>query len=415
MLLLYTLSIHIYHFLIRISSLFNAKAKLWVEGRRNIFDRLQSEIPPDVEIAWFHCASLGEFEQGRPVIEAFRKGHPDFKILLTFFSPSGYEIRKNYEGADWIYYLPIDTPGNAKKFIQIVNPVFAVFIKYEYWFNYIKELKKNGLPLIVISAIFRPGQRFFRWWGKWQREMLREVTHFFVQNEPSELLLKNIGINQTTLSGDTRFDRVYQVAEQKKSFPLIAKFGGGDKILLAGSTWPQDEEIIISYIQSQPQGIKFIFAPHEVHNQRVESLIGKLPDNCLRFSEANDENIDRAKILIIDSIGILSHLYQYAAVAYIGGGFGVGIHNILEAATFGNPVVFGPNYEKFQEAKELLDLGGAFTISTDKEFQVIINKLFADDQFHKNASDIAKQYVEDKTGATKQIIEFIDEKLLSPA
>ena len=410
--LLYTLSIHIYNFIIRVSSLFNAKAKLWVKGRQNIFERLQSEITPHKFIAWFHCASLGEFEQGRPVIEAFAKEHPEFKILLTFFSPSGYEIRKNYDGADWVFYLPIDTPQNAKRFIQIANPTFAVFVKYEFWFNYMKALKRSAVPLIVISAIFRPNQRFFTWLGGWQRQMLKQVRQFFVQNETSQKLLKDAEIRQVILSGDTRFDRVYQIAQQSRSFPLIEKFSEGQQILLAGSTWPQDEDIIVSYIKKQTPGIKFIFAPHEVHPQRIESLIKKIPGKCLRFSKADNSNILSTNILVIDSIGILSHLYQYASVAYIGGGFGVGIHNILEAATFGNPVIFGPNYKKFQEAKDLIGLGGAFGIANEKEFCEIIEKLTINAEFKQNASQISKQYIEDKIGATEQIVEFINRELL---
>lgn len=410
--LIYTLTIHFYNFLIRISSLFNSKAKLWVDGRRDIFDRLQDEIPKGEKIAWFHCASLGEFEQGRPVIEAFSKAQPSFKILLTFFSPSGYEIRKNYEGADWIFYLPIDTALNAKRFLQIVNPKFAVFVKYEYWFNYMKVLRQREIPLIVISSIFRPGQRFFKWWGRWQRKMLGTVKHFFVQNETSKQLLLQAGINQVTLSGDTRFDRVYEVAQQNKSFPLIEKFGEGSKILLAGSTWPQDEEVINSYIRQKPKGIKFIIAPHEVNAQRIQSLVNKLPEKALRFSQANEENIRSSKVLIIDSIGILSHLYQYAWCAYIGGGFGVGIHNILEAATFGKPVIFGPNYQKFQEACDLINLGGAFSISSETDFQLVLDKFNTNDHFHKTASEICKQYVNDNKGATEQIVEYIERELV---
>jgi 3-deoxy-D-manno-octulosonic-acid transferase len=410
--LLYNFSIYIYNFIIRFSSLFNAKAKLWVAGRRDIFKKLQSEIPSNTNIAWFHCASLGEFEQGRTVIEAFRSNHPEFKILLTFFSPSGYEVRKNHEGANWVYYLPIDTPRNASKFIEIVNPAFTVFVKYEYWFNYMKALNKADIPLIVISAIFRPGQRFFSWYGGWQREMLKNVRHFFVQNESSLKLLQKIDIHQVSLSGDTRFDRVYQIAKQKKSFPLIEKFGVGKQVLLAGSTWPQDEDIIISYIKQQNPKIKFIFAPHEVHPHRIHSLIEKLPGHCLRFSEANDLNIQSANILVIDSIGILSHLYQYATFAYIGGGFGVGIHNILEAATFGNPVIFGPNYQKFQEAKDLIGLGGAFSIATEKEFLEIFEKLTTNGEFKQDVSRVSKQYVEDKIGSSKQIVEFISRELI---
>jgi len=410
--LLYTFSIYIYHFLIRTASLFNKKAKLWVEGRRHIFSKLQAEIPQNAKIAWFHCASLGEFEQGRPVIEAFKKEHPEYKLLLTFFSPSGYEIRKNYEGADWVYYLPIDTPKNARKFIRIINPTFVVFIKYEYWFNYMTALDRNKIPLIVISAIFRPDQRFFKWWGGWQQTMLARVTHFFIQNETSLQQLKKVGINQVSLSGDTRFDRVYQVAQQKKSFPLVEKFCEGKKVLLAGSSWPQDEDIIISYIKNRAQGMKFIFAPHEVHNHRIRLLLDKLPENSLRFSEANDRNISSAQFLIIDNIGILSHLYQYATLAYIGGGFGVGIHNILEAATFGNPVIFGPNFEKFQEARDLLRLGGAFSISSEIEFRNIIEQLISDVEFLSQASQIALQYIDDSKGATSQIIEFVNQKLI---
>ncbi len=410
---IYTLTIHLYHFLISIGSLFNGKAKLWVEGRRSIFGRLQDAIPKGEKIAWFHCASLGEFEQGRPVIEAFRTARPDFKILLTFFSPSGYKVRKDYDGADWIVYLPTDTLRNAKRFLQIINPKFAVFVKYEYWFNYMKVLRQKEIPLIVVSAIFRPGQRFFKWWGTWQRKMLGTVTHFFVQNNASKQLLNSVGISRVTISGDTRFDRVYQVAEQKKAFPLIAKFRNGNKILLAGSTWPSDEEAIISYIQQKPKGIKFIIAPHEVHGQRIQSLINNLTIHPLRFSQATEENIRSSNVLIIDSIGILSHLYQYAWCAYIGGGFGVGIHNILEAATFGKPVIFGPNYQKFREACDLISLGGAFSVSSEKDFKLIIDKFYMNGHFHKSAAEITREYVADNRGATAQIVEFIRRKLVS--
>jgi len=398
--------------MIRVSRPVNVKAKQWVNGRRGIFQKLQSEIPKNTSVAWFHCASLGEFEQGRPVIEAFKSIHPEFKILLTFFSPSGYEVRKNYSGADWIYYLPLDTPGNAKKFVRIVNPSFVVFVKYEYWFNYMKALKNANIPLIVVSAIFRPGQRFFRWYGGWQRKMLGYVRYFFVQNESSLNLLHNAGIRQASLSGDTRFDRVNQIAQQKQSFPLVEKFCNGKQVLLAGSTWPQDEDIIISCIKNQIPGIKYIFAPHEVHQQRIQSLTDKMRNRCLRFSEANESNIQSASVLIIDSIGILSHLYQYADVAYIGGGFGVGIHNILEAATFGNPVIFGPNYHKFQEAKDLIDLGGAFSISNEKDFIEIVDKLTSNENYRQKASQISRRYVQDKTGATAQIIEFLEKQYL---
>ena len=412
MIIIYNLLIQLYQFALKGASFFNPKAKQWVEGRKHIFMKIESTVKHDKPIAWFHCASLGEFEQGRPVIEAFRERFPQFRILLTFFSPSGYEIRKNYAGADYIFYLPADTRRNARKFIHLVDPKVVIFVKYEYWFNYIRALKKKGTPLIFISAIFRPGQRFFTWWGKWQLKGLKLADHFFVQNEQSADLLKSVDIKQVTISGDTRFDRVSQVAQQKKSFPLVEKFKSNNRIFLAGSTWPPDEEIILALIGKKVPGLKFIFAPHEVHPERIEALINTLPENALKFSEADENYIGQANILIIDSIGILSHLYQYAEIAYIGGGFGVGIHNILEAATFGKPVIFGPNYQKFQEARELLAIGGAFSISDQKGFLEFTEKLLEDEDFLRKASQTSKDYVAGKTGATRMILEYLGEEIL---
>lgn len=411
MIFLYNLLIHLYQLSVRMAAFFNPKAKQWVEGRKDIFMKVESYVKQDKPIAWFHCASLGEFEQGRPVIEAFRERFPHFRILLTFFSPSGYEIRKNYPGADYIFYLPADTSRNARKFINLVDPKVAVFVKYEYWFNYIRFLKRKETPLIFISAIFRPGQRFFTSWGKWQLKGLKLADHFFVQNEQSAELLKSVGIKQVTISGDTRFDRVSQVAQQKKSFPLIEKFKGSNRIFLAGSTWPPDEEIVLALIGKKMPGLKFIFATHEVHPERIEALIKTLPENSLKFSKAHENNIGQANILIINSIGILSHLYQYADIAYIGGGFGVGIHNILEAATFGNPVIFGPNYQKFQEARELIALGGAFSISDNKGFLEISGKLLGDAEFLQKASMTSKEFVANKTGATRMILDYLGKRV----
>lgn len=411
MIFVYNLIIHLYYFLIKIAALFNPKAKLWVDGRKNIFKEIQSKVTHQKPVAWFHCASLGEFEQGRPIIESFHEKFPDHQIFLTFFSPSGYEIRKNYPGAGYIFYLPLDTLANAKKFVKLVKPEFAVFVKYEFWFNYLRQLKKEQVPVIVVSAIFRPGQRFFRWWGRWQLKMLKSVTHFFVQDEVSKELLNGVGISQVTVGGDTRFDRVLQVVRKKKQFPVIEKFISGSKILLAGSTWPPDEDIIIGFIRNAPPDTKFIFAPHEVHNERIKSLVQKFSVSVIRFSEADEFNVSGAKILIIDNIGILSYLYQYADIAYIGGGFGVGIHNILEAATFGNPVIFGPNYHKFREARELIKLGGAFSISSGEDFEGIIGKLITNEPLRLQSSEISKKYVETKQGATAKIINYIEERL----
>lgn len=411
MIFLYNLIIHFYQFAVNTASLFNPKARQWVQGRKNIFKKIESTVKNDRPVAWFHCASLGEFEQGRPVIEAFRERFPQYRILLTFFSPSGYEIRKNYPGADYIFYLPADTSRNARKFIKLVNPQVAVFVKYEYWFNYIRLLKKRAVPMIFVSAIFRPGQRFFTWWGRWQLKGLKMADHFFVQNQQSANLLASVGISDVTISGDTRFDRVAQVAQQKKAFPLVEKFKGENRIFLAGSTWPPDEEIIAGLIRKNIPGLKFIFATHEVHPERIEALIKTLPENALKFSKADENNIELASILIIDSIGILSHLYQHADIAYIGGGFGVGIHNILEAATFGKPVIFGPNYQKFQEARELMGLGGAFSISDKKSFEEIAEKLLEDEGFLLKTSQISRDFVVGKIGATRLILNYLGERL----
>ncbi len=409
---LYNIIIHIYHFLILIFSLFNDKAKMWVDGRKQIFENFVKDINHNKPIAWFHCASLGEFEQGRPVIEAFRKQFPEFRILLTFFSPSGYEVRKNYAGADYIYYLPIDTSKNAKRFLALTQPKIAFFIKYEYWFNYIRQLDKLDIPVIGVSSIFRPGQRFFSWFGGWQKNILQGFNHFFVQNKVSAELLKKSGINQVTISGDTRFDRVFEVAKQKKDFPQIQKFKGGSQIFIAGSTWPHDESLIVDLIQQKRKGLKFIIAPHEVDNERISSLMKKLPENSLRFSEITETNIAQSNVLVVDNIGILLHLYQYTDIAFIGGGFGVGIHNILEAATFGQPIIFGPNFQKFQEARELIKLEGAFSISSKTEFLNVVEKFIADQEYQKHTAEICRKYVNDKKGATSQIIRYVKHKLL---
>lgn len=412
MTLIYNIIIHIYNLLIQITSIFNPKARKWVKGRKGIFDAIKNEVDGEKPLAWFHCASLGEFEQGRPVIEGFKKKFPDSKILVTFFSPSGYEVRKNYEGADHIFYLPIDTKSNAKKFLDLTNPDIVFFIKYEYWFNYIRQLKIRQIPIIGVSSIFRPGQRFFTWYGSWQRNMLKSFNHFFVQNESSKKLLEDHEIDQVTLSGDTRFDRVFQIAGNAKPFPLIEKFKGTGGIFIAGSTWPPDEELILELMASKPKGIKFIIAPHEVHKTRIDELMKKLPKGSLRFSEINSSNQETAPVIVIDNIGILSHLYQYGDLALIGGGFGVGIHNILEAATFGLPVLFGPNFNKFQEARELLAKKGAYAVKNKIEFINIAEQLINDRNFLDKTSRICKTYVDEKRGATAMVLDYA-ERLIS--
>ena len=407
--ILYNAGIYLYLTGIFIYSLFDSKAKLWIDGRKDIFNQLKSKLNNNKEkIAWFHSASLGEFEQGRTVIEKFKDKYPDYKILLTFFSPSGFEIRKNYQNADYIFYLPIDTPANAKRFVEIVKPKVVFFIKYEFWFNYLNTLKDKAIPIYLISGIFRPSQHFFKPYGNWFRKQLSCFTFFFVQNNTSKELLNKIGYNNVLISGDTRFDRVSAIADQKKSFPLIEQFkGNNNKLILAGSTWEPDEDLIIEAINLNEPGIKYVIAPHETHNERIVKLKEKLGDSVILFSQANKNNIKDAKVIIIDGIGYLSHIYQYADIAIIGGGFGKGIHNILEAATFGVPIIFGPNYTKFTEAVELNTLGGAYAITNKNEFNERLNLLISNDDKRQMASNICKDYVNNNIGASDIILNNI--------
>ncbi len=402
--LLYNFAIFFYYQAIRIASLFNPKAKLWIKGRKDIFKQIETSIGSEDKISWFHCASLGEFEQGRPIIEAFRKQFPGYKILLTFFSPSGYEIRKNYAGADFIFYLPIDNPANARRFIKLVHPSIAIFIKYEFWYNYLTQLKKNNIPVLVVSAIFRPEQHFFAWYGGWFRKMLKNITHIFVQNKVSMALLNSAGIENVSISGDTRFDRVASIAGNAKQFPLIETFAGNDKLFLAGSTWPADESLLISLIDQHLPGLKFIIAPHETDKDRINQLLSRLNAPALCYSQANEKTISDYQVLIIDSIGILSHLYRYATLAYIGGAFGKGLHNILEAATFGNPVLFGTNYQKFKEAVDLIQRKGVFSITNADELIYKTRELLSDKNYHDKCSEICRNYVIQNQGATGIIL-----------
>lgn len=403
----YNIAIYLYTFAIKIASLFNKKAKLWVNGRKNLFLNINSKINQKERIIWFHASSLGEFEQGRPVMEKIKKTFPHYKILLTFFSPSGYEIRKNYEGADYIFYLPSDTKKNANLFVNIVKPEMVFFIKYEFWYNYIDCLKKSNIPVYFFSVIFRKEQHFFKWYGGWFRKKLQKINWLFVQNNISLELLKNICITDASICGDTRFDRVFEVTQNRKEFPLIEQFCDKHKVILAGSSWPADEDILIEYINSSPPEIKFIIAPHEVHKEHIESIIQKLNTPFLKYSEISETAIIGKKLLIIDCIGILLHLYQYTSFAYIGGGFGKSIHNILEAATFGKPVVFGPNFRKFQEAVDLIEIGGAFAIKDYSDFKCIANRLMTDSYFLETSSNKCSDYVKNNIGATDIILNKI--------
>ena len=391
---LYNISIQLYVIAIRFAALFNAKAKLWVNGKKNIFQKIEEVTKGEQNIVWFHCASLGEFEQGKPIIEGYKQKYPSHKILLTFFSPSGFEIRKNYEGVDWVFYLPADTKSNAKKFISIVKPIKVIFIKYEFWFNYMAELKKQNISFYSVSAIFRDGQAFFKY--NWFANQLKNITHFFVQDKTSADLLKSIGLTNHTISGDSRFDSVLSTTQNPKSFPLIKQFCKTKPTIICGSTWLKDETLLSQFIKENPQ-YNYIIAPHEMHHiSHLQKQTG-----AQLFSTSNTENINSNNVLIIDSIGILSSIYQYANIAYIGGGFGSGIHNILEAITFGLPVIFGPNYKKFNEAKDLIAVGGSISIANYQELNLAIK--------HFNIFDrtISTDYIRNQSGATEIILESL--------
>lgn len=404
MIVIYNLLLRIYFLLVLVASASNSKAKKWIVGRRRLLSRLKREIPVDAEIVWFHCASLGEFEQGRPVIEAYKRQHPSVKIVLTFFSPSGYEVRKNYEGADFVYYLPLDTYFNAKRFIQIVHPQAAIFVKYEFWYHYLQALHKQNIPTYVISAIFRPHQIFFRWYGGMFRRILKNYRQIFVQNQQSSELLREIGVTNVTISGDTRFDRVADIAKGAKKLPIVESFVQGSFAIVAGSTWPDDETILVKYIAENP-AVKMVIAPHEIGENHIREILGKLEGvKVERYTNTTTDKVAEAQVLLVDTIGILSSVYQYGKIAYIGGGFGVGIHNTLEAATFGMPVIFGPNYHKFQEAKDLIVEKAAFSIESYEQLKEKLNSLVTDESVLKTSSELAKKYVLSKVGATDSIL-----------
>jgi len=411
--LLYNISIHLLNLLIRIAALFNPKARLWVKGRKGLLGEIKKKISSDANIAWFHCASLGEFEQGRPLIEKFKEMYPDYSILLTFFSPSGFEIRKNYDKADFVFYLPVDTHRNALQFIKYIQPRVAFFVKYEYWYNYISIMHRYNIPIFIVSAIFRTGQPFFRWYGTWFRKQLGKITFFFTQNEISQKLLHSISITKCLISGDTRFDRVAQIAVQKRSFPIIEKFVDKKSTLVAGSTWPTDDEVLSTVIGHSDYNLKYIIAPHEINHDKIDLLIKKNKLKGIKYSDADEDTIHKYDILFIDSIGMLAFLYRYADIAYIGGGFGKGIHNILEAVTFGKPVLFGPNYTKFQEAKDLISEQGAFSIKNEVELRNIIEKLFNDELFYQKCVDACNDYILRNLGATAKILKQVSELIIN--
>ncbi|HEY8687845.1 MAG TPA: glycosyltransferase N-terminal domain-containing protein [Chitinophagaceae bacterium] len=424
----------IYPLGIRIASIWNEKASLWIKGRKNIFERIKITFNTqhsilNSQVVWMHCASLGEFEQGRPLIEKIRKEYPLYKIVISFFSPSGYEIEKYFKGGDHIFYLPADSAPNAKKFIELINPKIVLWVKYEYWYYYLSELKKRNIPTLLISGYFREDQPFFKWYGNLWREMLQCFTHYFLQNEDSKILLETLNIKNVTVSGDTRFDRVITIAENFKDVPLIKEFCGNNKVIVAGSTWEDDEAELVHYAKTNAH-IKFIIAPHEVDKENIRDVKKKFVNSVL-YSEwvlnVKRETADvksevlshvspltfHGNCLIIDSIGILSRIYNYADITYVGGGFGyTGLHNILEAAVYGKPVIFGPEIEKNIEAQELIDRDAGIIIKNALELEKVLNELLYNEPELKRRSDAAKNYVYSNAGATKKIMEYIQEKRL---
>lgn len=400
---IYNLFIGLYRIILRFLALFNRKIDTMLKGQKRCFDVLKT-IPSNEKIVWFHCASLGEFEQGRPLIERLKETNPEYKVLLSFYSPSGFEIRKDYSFADWVVYLPDDSESNAKRFVSLVNPYMTFFVKYEFWYNYLIALK--GRRVFQVSLIMRPSQYFFKPYGKWFAKRLDVFEHFFVQNEQTKDLLNSIGYDNVTISGDTRFDRVIQISRNTKSFPEIEKFFSKDKkTLLAGSSWEPDENIIAS-VAKERNDLKLIIAPHLVDKNHIASIQNLFPDSVL-YSEVKTNDLSKYSVLIIDCIGILSSLYKYCDIAYIGGGFGAGIHNTLEAATFGKPICFGKRYNHFQEAVDLVEREAAFAINNSEELSTILNRLCDDDVFYNNAAIASVEYTNEKAGACDRIFNYL--------
>ncbi len=413
MTILYQIGIFLYFLGAAIISPFNKKASLFIKGRYRLLDRIKDEVISDKPVVWFHCASIGEFEQARPLIEKCKKSGKDEKILVTFFSPSGYELRKNYKYADWVYYLPVDSFRNARKFINAVNPKAVFFIKYEYWYFFLSVLHSQSIPCYLVSSIFRPKQLFFKWYGSFFRRILSFYELIFVQDEISKNLLNKIGVENVVVSGDTRFDRVKKVADENavKDNETVKRFSQDFITLIAGSTWEKDELLLCKTLKSFPR-LKMVLVPHEVNKERIGSILRCFSDyKIVLFSQCGDFRLLReAQILVIDCMGLLSSLYKYGKYAYIGGGFGVGIHNILEAAAYGSPVFFGPNYHQFKEACDLIDLGGAFSVSSSKGLTSLLTNLISSDtaeEVYSKISEISKDYVESHIGATDMILGYL--------
>ena len=406
----YNIGIFLYSVGIHLAAPWNRKARLWIEGRKGIFDRMRAAIGPDDRVIWFHAASLGEFEQGRPLMERIRVEKPEYKILLTFFSPSGYEIRKDFKGADWVFYLPTDRPGRVRRFLDAAHPEIAVFIKYEFWLNYLRALGRRGIRTYLISSIFRRDSAFFKPWGGAFRRALGVFDTLFVQNEESRKLLAEIGVDRVQIAGDTRFDRVAAIASEKKNIACIGEFTEGHKVFVAGSTWPPDEEVLAEVIRRHPD-MRFIVAPHEMSAERLRAMKAVLDGDSVRYTDciAGNRVPPSSRVMIIDTFGILSSVYGYGDYAYVGGGFGVGIHNILEAVAFGLPVAFGPNYGRFREACDLIQRGVAASVAGGGELDDWLIRFAGDPVATGQVRRSALQYIEENKGAAEKIMQALFE------
>ncbi len=421
MLFLYNIGIRLYGLAIWIAAFFNPKAKLWLQGRKKQFARLRQALEGNqAPVVWFHTSSLGEFEQGRPVIEHIKANHPEFKILITFFSPSGYEVRKDYDQADYIFYLPLDTKRNAQRFLKIVRPQAAFFVKYEFWYHFLNETQKAKIPMVLFSAIFREQQFFFKSYGSFFRKVIRNYTHIFVQNQISVDLLTNIKVNNVSIAGDTRFDRVKAIADKLEKFPIIEHFINQQLTFVIGSSWWRDLAIIVPFLNDFGTPLKTIIAPHEINDNEIERLQGVLEKKSIRYSESkkldltNSEHLKQlqeSEVLILDNVGMLAWLYQYADFAYIGGGFGEGLHNTLEPAVFDTPVLFGREYDKFQEAIDLVARGGAFSVKDREGLEAVMNDLYFNEDKRAQAAKVCIDYVLENLGSADKIYQYFVDKI----
>lgn len=407
MVFVYDFILSLYHLAVSLYVPFNKKAAQWIEGRRGVIGKLKKEIQIDDEIIWFHCASLGEFEQGRPIVERIKADYPQYKILISFFSPSGFEVRWDYILADYTCYLPKDSANNAKQFLDVVKPKVVFFVKYEFWYHHLNEVRQRNIPLYCVSAVFREDQVFFKWYGSFFVKILRMFSRIYVQDEESKAKISELGVEAITVAGDTRFDRVIGNKEETRDFPVMDLFRQDSKLLVAGSTWKEDEDCLVQLINEGGFDLKYVIAPHEISERNILRLQNALQVEAVLYSKASSDDLGKFKVLIIDNVGMLSSLYRFASIVYIGGAFGTGLHNILEPAVYGNPILFGPKHEKFKEAGELISEGGAFSISNYSDLKRKVRFLLADPFVLKIASEVSKTYVSKRTGATDRIMDSI--------